>query len=142
MIDPTAIDALRNEYDHCFACGRANPIGLGLDGFELVGDEVQVSFSPRPSHAGFADVLHGGIVATVLDEVLAWAGILIEGVLTVTGTLDIRFRRPAPPAGTYRLGGRVVSRTGSRLKMAGELLLGDDAVATAGGIYLVHRELT
>lgn len=141
MIDQDTIEALRDEYDHCFACGRANPIGLGLDGFEVIGDEVRVSFSPRPAHAGFADVLHGGIVATALDEVLAWAGILIEGVLTVTGTLDIRFRRPAPPSGAYQLAGRVVSRTGRRLKMAGELLIGDDVVATASGLYLVHQEL-
>lgn len=80
-------------------------------------------------------------MATVLDEILAWAGILAEGVLTVTGTLDIRFRSPAPPTATYQLKGRVVSRSGSRLKMAGELMLNGETVAEATGIYLVHREI-
>ena len=141
LIDDERIRALRQEYDHCFACGRANPTGLGLDGFEFANGEVSVEFKARPEFAGFADVLHGGIVATVLDEILAWAGILTEGVLTVTGTLDVRFRRPAPPNATYDLSGRVVSRSGSRLKMAGELILDGETVADASGIYLVHREI-
>lgn len=142
LINDERIQALRQEYDHCFACGRANPIGLGLDGFEFGNGEVNVEFKARPEFAGFAEVLHGGIVATVLDEILAWAGILAEGVLSVTGTLDIRFRRPAPPTATYQLTGRVVSRSGSRLKMAGEMTLDGKTVAEATGIYLVHREIT
>jgi len=80
-------------------------------------------------------------VATALDEILAWAGILAEGVLTVTGTLDIRFRKPAPPTATYDLTGRVVSRSGSRLKMSGELNSDGEIIADATGLYLVHREI-
>ncbi|MDH3731120.1 MAG: hypothetical protein OES13_08365, partial [Acidimicrobiia bacterium] len=89
MITPSQIAALRRDYDHCFACGQANPIGLGLDGFRVVDDEVVVDWTPRPEYRGFDATLHGGIVATALDEVLAWAAIYFEGVLAVTATLDL-----------------------------------------------------
>ena len=141
LIDDDRIEALRQEYDHCFACGRANPVGLGLDGFQVVDGEVRVGFKPKPDFAGFADVLHGGIVAAALDEILAWAGILGEGLLTVTATLDIRFRRPAPPHAIYQLRGRVLSRSGSRLKMSGEMTSDGATIAEATGLYLVHRDL-
>lgn len=141
VITSDTIERLRSQYDHCFACGRTNPIGLGLDGFAIVAGEVTVSFSPRPEFAGFEDLLHGGIMATALDEVLAWTGILIEGVLAVTATLELKFRRPASPDADYAVVGRVDDRSGSRLRMSGEMRQGREVVAECKGLYLVHLEL-
>lgn len=141
MITAESIQRLRSRYDHCFACGRNNPIGLGLDGFALTNGEVTVSFSPRSEFAGFEDTLHGGIVATALDEVLAWTGILVEGVLAVTATLELKFRRPASPDSGFVMVGRVENRSGSRLRMSGEMLEGDDLIAEGQGLYLAHLDL-
>lgn len=141
VITSDTVERLRSRYDHCFACGRTNPIGLGLDGFAVCGDEVAVSFSPRPEYAGFEDLLHGGIVATALDEVLAWTGILIEGVLAVTATLELKYRRPASPDADFVVVGRVDDRSGSRLRMSGEMREGAELVAEGKGLYLVHLDL-
>ena len=141
MISPTQIAALRQEYDHCFACGQANPIGLGLDGFRVVQDEVVVDWTPRPEYRGFDATLHGGIVATALDEVLAWAAIFFEGVLAVTATLELRYRAPSPPDTTFVLAGRVEDRSGSRLRLSGQLRSEAGVHAEASGIYLVRQEV-
>ena len=50
----------------CFVCGEANPLGLNLR-FETDGRIVHTKFRPRPEHAGFRGVVHGGLIATVLD---------------------------------------------------------------------------
>ncbi|MFQ5947706.1 MAG: PaaI family thioesterase [Acidimicrobiia bacterium] len=141
-MDPRAdVERIRQEYPHCFACGLENPLGLRIDGFSVEGDWVIASFRPRAEYAGFDGLLHGGIVATALDEILAWTVILKRRTLAVTGTLDIRYRRTLPPQGTYRLRGRIEQDRGSRLRLLGQLLHNDEVAAEARGLYLLHREL-
>src|SRR3972149_4176889 len=78
----------------CFVCGKKNPAGLHLD-FELVGQtQVRTSFLPTPAFQGFRDIVHGGIIATILDEVMV-NGCWLRGVRVVTGKLEVRLRRPA-----------------------------------------------
>jgi len=55
----------------CFVCGEANPLGLKLR-FESDGQIVRTRFTPCPDHMGFKDVIHGGLLATVLDEIMVW----------------------------------------------------------------------
>ncbi len=56
--------------DYCFACGKANPIGLKL-AFREMDDGRYVSiFTPGPEHQSYEGALHGGIIGTVLDEVM------------------------------------------------------------------------
>jgi acyl-coenzyme A thioesterase PaaI-like protein len=141
MITPEEIAALRSEYSGCFACGAANPVGLHLDGFRVVGGEVVVDWSPQPEYRGFESTLHGGIVATALDEIMAWAAIYFESVLAVTATLDLRYRAPVPPGTAFTVAGRVDDRSGSRLRLSSELRSPDGVKAEATGLYLVRRDV-
>ncbi len=68
---------------------------------------------------------------------------LTEGVAVVTGTLDLRFRKPAPVDTLYVVEGRVRERRGRRVMLAGRLedtVAGHD-VATAEAMFLVREEL-
>ncbi|MCJ7751507.1 MAG: PaaI family thioesterase, partial [Armatimonadetes bacterium] len=56
--------------DMCFACGKGNPIGLKLD-FRFEGEEYVTEFEVRPEYQGWAGIVHGGLLATVLDETMA-----------------------------------------------------------------------
>ena len=77
----------------CFACGKNNPIGLKLE-FTKTPAGVKTIFVPARDHEGYKDIVHGGILATLLDEALAWACISAgEKVMTVS--LDLKFRKPA-----------------------------------------------
>ncbi|MCS7287008.1 MAG: PaaI family thioesterase [Anaerolineae bacterium] len=81
------------DYDKCFGCGKSNPIGLKLR-FKNEEGTARCEFIPGPEHQGWPGVVHGGILSTVLDEALGWAA-LFHGKKTVTGKLEIRFRKPA-----------------------------------------------
>lgn len=143
MVDlPTLVDRLRRHYDDgCFACGRDNPIGLHLDDFSIDGCVVSASFRPRPDYRGAGTSLHGGIAATALDEILVWAGLLVEHVMTVTGMMEIRYRRPVEVTEPLTVRARVDDRSGRRLRVSGELLADDDVRVEGSGLYLVTSTL-
>jgi acyl-coenzyme A thioesterase PaaI-like protein len=132
------VDAVRRHYDDgCFACGRENPIGLHLDDFSLDDEVVSARFAPRPEYRGAGTTLHGGVAATALDEMLVWAGILVEKVLSVTGNIKLRYRRPVHVEESMVVSARVDERNGRRLELSGELWVGDEPRVEASGLYLV-----
>lgn len=136
------IDRVRRHYDDgCFACGRDNPIGLHLDQFSLTDGTVEAWFTPRPDYRGFVGSLHGGVAATALDEILAWATILNLGFMSVTATLDLRYRSPLTVGRPYCARGRVDDASGRRLRVSGELLAGDRTVVSARGLYVATAQV-
>lgn len=79
----------------CFACGKDNPVGLKLKPVHN-GEKVIAEFKPSQFHQGWDNVIHGGILYTLLDEVAAYA-MLCHGIeLGVTGKSTIRFKHVAP----------------------------------------------
>ena len=128
--------ALRAAYNECFGCGTANPIGLRLDDFRLDDGDLLASFSPRREYRGFEGILHGGIVAALLDETLAWTAMMLEETYVVTASLEIKFRKPAPVDSPYRLRGSVVERRGRRIQLAGQASTNGTVVAEATGLFL------
>jgi acyl-coenzyme A thioesterase PaaI-like protein len=137
------IRAIKARYDGCFGCGPTNPFGLQLDGFRAHGvDAVRTAWSPRPEYRGFTGVLHGGIVTAALDEVMAWTAMLLADVTVVTGTIELRFSRPAPVDAVYTLEGRLADRRGRRLLMEARCLDADERpVASATAMFLVTSSI-
>lgn len=125
----------------CFACGPENPIGLRLR-FSYGQGEAWAEWTPRPEFQGYRGVLHGGIVATLLDEALAHAvGSL--GVWGATVSLEVRFRRAVPVDRPVRVHGRVVDRVPRGFRA--EAILQDaegTVLATARGVLLKVGERT
>jgi len=82
--------------DHnCFACGDANPIGMRLV-IELGEGTATTTWTPGADFVGWADKVHGGLLATLLDEVMAWAPSSFDS-WAVTAEMNIRYRAPANP---------------------------------------------
>ena len=136
------IDRIRRHYDEgCFACGRENPIGLHIDDVDLTDGEVTARFRPREHYRGAGVTLHGGVAATALDEILVWAGILNERVMSVTGKLELRYRNEATVEDTVLLRSRVDERRGRRVLASGELLVDDQVRVEASGLFLVTADL-
>jgi acyl-coenzyme A thioesterase PaaI-like protein len=131
------VTAKKADYEACFGCGSRNPIGIHIAGFEAIEGGYESSFTPLPEHRGFEGVLHGGIVATALDEMLAWTATLEEDTFVFTGKLELRFRSPAPSDGSYRLRGFLDERRGRRLLLHGDCRTeAGTVVAEAAGLYL------
>ena len=87
--------ALNN--DNCFVCGMQNPLGLQVKPeIEDAGAFVRIECTPPEHLQGWADILHGGILSTLLDEAITYVGISTFNQHAVTAQLDVRFRNPAP----------------------------------------------
>src|SRR6267142_925041 len=80
----------------CFVCGLHNPIGLKLD-FETDGRIVQTRFAFRAEHAGFKQTVHGGLISTVLDEVMVWACGVQTKRFAYLAELTVRFLQSVRP---------------------------------------------
>jgi uncharacterized protein (TIGR00369 family) len=95
----------------CFVCGASNPIGLRVR-FSREGQRVIGEFTPSDLHVGFTGVVHGGILAAVLDDALAAVG-YYDGEPTVTARLAVRYRRPVRPGQRLRVEAEETSRRGA-----------------------------
>ena len=85
--------SLRLEDDGwCFACGRNNPEGLRLK-FERTPRGVRTFFTAEKKHQGYKGIVHGGILATLLDEAAAHA-VIAKGIVPATAEMTVRFRNP------------------------------------------------
>ena len=123
----------------CFACGTDNPDGLHLE-FESVGDEVRTSLEFPRKFQGYRDIVHGGLVSTVLDETMIT---LLNrlGHLAVTAELSVRFRRPVLVGERIEITARLLERRGKTFKVEATATVPDGTeVATAESrCFLVDR---
>jgi acyl-CoA thioesterase FadM len=77
----------------CFACGTANSIGLNLR-FYLEGDAVCTDLSLRKHYEGWENMAHGGIISTLLDEVMSWTILYYKRIFFVTRKMEVKYVRP------------------------------------------------
>jgi len=80
----------------CFVCGESNAHGLKLR-FHTDGRTVTTKFRPGPEHIGFKGVVHGGLTATVLDEIMVWACVVATRKFAYCAELKVRYLRPLTP---------------------------------------------
>ncbi len=78
----------------CFGCDPDNPIGLRLD-FHRSGQTVWSTWDPRPELEGYPGVVHGGIQATLCDELGGWYVYAVLGTAGVTKDLSITYEQAA-----------------------------------------------
>lgn len=76
---------------YCFVCGPKNPIGLKLD-FHFNGKTIKTEFIPKKEHQGYLNIVHGGIISTLLDEVMVKLAIAMD-MPAVTASMEIRLRK-------------------------------------------------
>ena len=123
----------------CLVCGLKNPIGLQVSFYELDNRELLAIFTPRDEYQSYPGRLHGGIIATILDETMGRA-IMVQSqgdIWGVTVDLQVRFKRPVPVTEEIRVIGRITKNSGRSFEGTGELLLKDGTLAAQGlGKYL------
>ncbi len=81
----------------CFVCGVDNPVGLGVDAGSDDGHRVRAKVLFRREHVGFASTVHGGLLATVLDELMVWGCGMATRRLAYCAEMTVRFQRPVTP---------------------------------------------
>lgn len=128
----------------CFGCGPANSIGLGLWDIVRDGDDVvSAVLRPRAEYEGYPGLLHGGIAATALDEMLVHAARIVRGVWSTTARMETRYRRPVPLTATLPLRAGITSARGRRLQAWATLALptGEIAVEATGLLIALPEDV-
>ncbi|CAO0824371.1 Acyl-coenzyme A thioesterase THEM4 [Desulfarculales bacterium] len=105
----------------CFACGEHNSQGLGMH-VRLEENQAHCLLTLPSRYQGWAGIAHGGIVCTVLDEVMAHAVIHFIGQ-GVTTSIETTFRKPVPLRQEIKARGWIVQHRGRLAESAGEIRL-------------------
>lgn len=107
--------------NRCFGCGPANPNGLHIE-FLIAEDGTVVSMpTVADSFAGHPGYLHGGIIATLLDETMSKA-VRARGITAMTRQMEVDFLRPVPSGVPIRLEGRVIRHDGRKFWTEAKIL--------------------
>lgn len=125
----------------CFVCGRENAGGLRARWTsDRARGEAHGSVSVPEAFNGYPGVVHGGILAALLDEAMVRA-VLVEGDfedMLVTAKLEIVYRRPTPTATPLAVVGRLSDRRGSRAHGEAEIRLPDGEVSARATALLAR----
>jgi acyl-coenzyme A thioesterase PaaI-like protein len=129
--------SLESQANRCFVCGPGNQHGLHVR-FRLEDDVCCAEFTPTTEHVGYDKVTHGGILFSLLDDVMAnW--LWLQGSQCFTAKADIRYRSQLPVGTTVRLEGRCQKRKGRLAVMEGKIIRIDsnEIVAEATGSFMI-----
>ncbi len=123
------------KYSGCFVCGDENPDGLRIP-FYYDQEKAVAKYVADSKYQGYKGIFHGGLVATLLDEIMAKA-VLARQRYCMTVEMSVRFKKAIPVTSNLNLAGRVTADRGRILETSGEIT-GDDGTvyATATGKYM------
>jgi acyl-coenzyme A thioesterase PaaI-like protein len=111
----------------CFACGPDNPIGLQIK-FEMKDGQCTGIFTPGPSHVGYENTVHGGIIYSALDDVMANV-LYLQERKAHTARCEIRYRKALEVGQTIKLTGWIERERRRLVVLKGEArLTADDSL--------------
>jgi acyl-coenzyme A thioesterase PaaI-like protein len=124
------------EPHNCFACGELNEHGLHLD-LHVDGNRCWTELTLGDRFQGWDGIAHGGIVSTILDEVMAWSLAATDN-WGVTARMSIAFRKPVRLGRAIRADGWTTTVRRRTIETAARIVdVGDGTVlATAEGTYV------
>ena len=116
------------EYTWCFACGKANPIGLKLE-FERTNEECSTTFIPQREHQSYDGRMHGGLISTLLDEVMGNYLYIATGKPAYTAKIEVRFSQPVFIGEKSKAVARVKRKKGRLVEMTAQIIKEDGVLA-------------
>ncbi len=121
------IRPLKDEHNICFGCSPNNPIGLKMV-FEHDGEVCRSRFTTGPEHQSWNDVVHGGLIATMMDEIMGkW--LWDHGFTAMTAEMTVRYSAAVPVGAELTIEGRLISQKRRLLEMAASVTLPDGTMA-------------
>lgn len=102
----------------CFACGPDNPIGLRIK-FQLEDGKCTGVFTPEETHVGYRNTVHGGIIYSALDDVMANV-LYLQDMKAHTAKCEIRYRKALEVGQTIKLTGWIAQERRRLVVLKGE----------------------
>jgi uncharacterized protein (TIGR00369 family) len=128
----------------CFVCGRSNPVGLYMKFYDDGETQVMSDFTVPEQYQGYPGVVHGGVIAAMLDEVVARVSMIGDPHhFMMSVKLQVLYRHPVPTEKPLKIVGRILRLRGRLGKAEGQIILPDGTVACESVMSLadVPREL-
>lgn len=140
VIDVPGVPRFEVAPHHCFACGTLNEHGLGLV-LHVESQRAWVDFELDRRFEGWDDIAHGGIICTILDEVMVWA-LAAEDNWGVTARMQVDFRRPVKIGQPVRAEGWTTRVRRRIINTAAHIIDPSDGtvLASATGVYVAADE--
>ena len=122
---------LPNSGDHnCFGCSPSNPSGLQMK-FFADGDKVFSNVTIPDHLCGWSNIAHGGVITTILDEIMSWAALHFLKRITMTKSMQIEFIKPVYIHRQLRAEGKVLEVIGKHDAVMEGILYSDNTVICA-----------
>ena len=116
-----------SNYPNCFGCGADNHSGLRMN-LMLEGDQLTTEFIPERQHEGWPGIVHGGVIAAILYEVMEnWA--YLNGITSMMRSMDTELKAPARIGEAIRAVSWLNDRDGRELSVAGRLSVVNRTIA-------------
>lgn len=117
--------------------GRSNPVAPPVE-FRVEDGVVHGRVTFGAVYCGAPDLVHGGVVASVMDELLGVTNV-VNGRGAMTGTLTIRYVRPTPIFQEIRMEGYCRKQEGRKIYAEGRFFLGDELLVEGQGTFISMR---
>lgn len=124
----------------CFACGTDNPQGLHVS-FRQTHSGAEAIFVPGANHEGWPGVVHGGILATLLDEAMAYA-VWFSEIHAVTARMETRFRRVVGAGQELIISGEVLAQRRGLVDAVGRIILLDGSLVAEASARFVPADVS
>ena len=123
---------LENIEPNCFACGFDNKHGLNMQ-FETNGKKLRCCIEVPSRLRGWSNLVHGGIISTMIDETMSWSVLHLLGKLFLTKSIKVNFRKPLIINTPLIISGYVVEQKSERaVTMAADIYDEDEKLYARG----------
>jgi acyl-coenzyme A thioesterase PaaI-like protein len=121
-------------HQNCFACGSNDGMGLGLKFYRHEDGAVFGNFFADPKYEGYSSIIHGGIIATLLDSAMTHC-LLMKGIPALTGRLSVKYSTPIQTGTVVKLEARIVDQFHEMFILEGKAWVDGKRVASAKAKY-------
>ncbi len=127
-----------NLHRNCFACSSNDGIGLGLKFYKNEDGAVFGNFFADPKYEGYSGIIHGGIIATLLDSAMTHC-LLMKDIPALTGRLSIKYSIPIRTGTVVKVEARIVDQLHEMFILQGKALVDGKRVASAEAKYMTMK---
>ncbi|MCK9294487.1 MAG: PaaI family thioesterase [Desulfobulbaceae bacterium] len=138
--EPCAGQCPDHGHAQCLLCGSRNPWSLHLSFLAEKDGVVCTRFQAHPGLQGYAGILHGGVIAALLDTAMTHC-LFYHGVQALTGDLRVRFVKPVACTETLAIRAWIVSSCPPLYHLRSEIVIAGSTMARAKARFMQRREL-
>lgn len=141
IINPEVLQTIPNSDNQtCFACGSQNPHGLKMD-FSTDGKRVYSFMQVSSTMTGWDQTVHGGILSTILDEIMGWSVIYLLKKIGMTQSITVQFNKAIQTGEHLTIVGGIQEKQSQRSTlMHGAIFNADDTLcAESTGQFTTMR---